>query len=406
MGAIPLALANWTPEAALIEHWENDVRPGFNYHESKVPEYELPEVLKTFEGDPIDSPQAWMEHREDLLQVFREQVYGIRAGEPEWMDFRLLDEDPYAMGGVATLKRILIITSLYQRDFRFELTLLVPNEREGPVPLFLLMNNRSPNHTAPTRARVERFDFWPVEAVIDRGYGIAAIQNAQLAPDNEETYREGVMRLLDYSGDQPRAGNAWGALAAWGWGASRAMDYFETDPDIDAERIAVIGHSRGGKAALWAGAEDTRFSLVISNNSGCGGASISRRKYGETIADMNRRFPHWFAPNFHAYSGEGIKDLPVDQHQLIALIAPRAVYVGSADEDLWADPRGEFMALAHASPVYELFGGKRIEPSTMPASDDYLHTSHQGYHLRPGDHNLTGYDWDRYMDFADKLFRD
>lgn len=402
MAMISGSYGGWAPDEALIEHWETGVRPGFNYHEDRVPEYDLPEVLKTFDGEAIASAEGWIEHRGALLQVFREQMFGIRAEDPEWVDFRLLEEDPEAMDGAATLKRILIISSLKQRDFRFELTLFLPNDREGPVPLFLLMNNRGRENTDPTRT--ERSDFWPAEAVIARGYGVAAMQNEQLAPDNEEHYRTGVMRLVDRS-EKPRAATAWGALAAWGWGASRAMDYFEKDPAIDAERIAVLGHSRGGKAALWAGAEDSRFSLVISNNSGCGGASISRRKYGETIADMNRRFPFWFAPNFHAYGGEGIDQLPIDQHQLIALIVPRAVYVASADEDLWADPRGEFMALAHASPVYELFSGERIDPGTMPASDEFLHSRYQGYHLRPGDHNLTRYDWDRFMDFADQLFR-
>ncbi len=396
-----VSYGGWAPDDALVERWETDVRPGFNYHEDRVPDYDLPEVLKTFDGEVITLAEEWMEHRDALLKVFREQMFGIRAGDPDWMDFRLLEEDSEAMDGAATLKRVLIISSLRQRDFRFELTLFLPNDREGPVALFLLMNNRGRENTDPTRK--ERSDFWPAEAVIARGYGVAAIQNAQLAPDNEEHYRTGVMRLIDRA-DAPRAATAWGALAAWGWGASRAMDYFEKDPAIDAERIAVLGHSRGGKAALWAGAEDSRFSLVISNNSGCGGAALSRRKFGETIAEINRVFPFWFTPNFHEYGGDGIDRLPIDQHQLIALIAPRAVYVASADEDLWADPRGEFMSLAHASPVYELFSGEFIDPAIMPSSGDALHTRYQGYHLRPGDHNLTLFDWDRFMDFADQLY--
>lgn len=374
--------------------------PNANFDEARVGPYTLPDPLESRSGR-VRTAEQWRDRRAEILELFREHVYGRSPGPPERVRFDVIEDDPRAMDGRARRKRVAVISRNDGREHRFELMLLLPNARQERVPVFLLLNNRPPSNTDPSRQ--ERSPFWPAEEIIARGYGVAAIQNGELAPDDKARFREGAMRLFDDLAS-PRAGDAWGALAAWGWGASRAMDYFETDARVDARRVAVVGHSRGGKAALWAGAEDERFALVVSNESGEGGAALTRRNYGETLARITTTFPHWFAENYKAFAGREAA-LPVDQHMLLALMAPRAVYVASADEDLWADPRGEFLAQVHASPVYALFGDPPMRAGDMPLLDRPLVVGPRGYHVRSGTHDLTAYDWERFVDFADRLWR-
>ncbi len=374
-------------------------RPDTNYDEARVTPFTLPDLLASA-GGPVKTAAEWPARREAILELFRDNVYGRSPGAPQQLAFDVIEEQPRAMDGAATLRRVAIVSQHAGRTHRFELTLFLPN-RPGPAPVFLLINNRQASITDPTRQ--QKSGFWPAEQLIARGYGIAAIQYGQLAPDDKDAFRNGVIALFD-GGAAATPAYTWGALAAWGWGASRVMDYLVEEPRVDAARVALVGHSRGGKAALWAGAEDPRFALVVSNESGEGGAALSRRGYGETVERINTAFPHWFTAAYKTFNGREAA-LPVDQHMLLAAIAPRALYVASADEDLWADPRGEFLSLAASSPAFALFGDPPIGPEAMPPLDTPLVVGRRGYHVRTGGHDLTPYDWDRFADFADRVWK-
>lgn len=371
------------------------------YRESDVPQFRLPDPLTCKDGARIATHDQW-EHkaRPETLDQFRQHVYG-RSPEHLAVRFEVISQDDRAMEGHAKLKRVRIICEDSGRSFSFEASLLVPAAAKRRSPAFLLINHRSPSSADPTR--MSRDSFWPAEEIIARGFAAAVFQATDVDPDDKDN-SPGTNGVRDVFLGQGQAGkDAWGTLAAWAWGASRMMDYLQTDPDVDATKVAVVGHSRGGKTALWAGAEDQRFALVISNDSGCGGAALSRRMFGETVAAINRGFPHWFCDNFKAYADrEG--ELPVDQHQLLALIAPRALYVASAEEDFWADQRSEFLSLANASPVYVLYGHAGFAAGEMPALDSPVVRGRTAYHIRRGTHNLTPYDWRCFMDFADRLW--
>lgn len=364
---------------------------------------QLPELLKTLNGKTVNSPEGWRENRRpEILELFRKHIYGrAPVARPNNLRFETTETTQKALSGNATRKLVDIHFSGSGGNGTIHLAVFIPNNVPKPVPGFLLICNRSRENIDPTRKI--KSPFWPVERIIEHGYVAATFHNSDLDPDIHDGFENGVHGIFDLK-DIPHPPDAWGTIAAWAWGASRAMDYFEADNYIDATRMAVVGHSRGGKAALWCGGEDERFALVISNNSGCTGAALARRRKGESIEAINRRFPHWFCTNYKKFNDRE-DELPVDQHMLIALMAPRLVYVASATEDSWADPLGEFLSCVHAEPVYKLYGLKAMGTSTMPMADKPVQNGNIGYHLRSGKHDLTEYDWNRYMDFVDKHWR-
>ncbi len=375
-------------------------QPQFNYIEEKVPSFSLPEVLKTSSGIEITSPRQWVKtRRPEILELFRENVYGRVPSTSYTRTFKVVNEDKGAMDGAATLKQVDITIASGEKNLVIHLTLFTPNKSGKAAPVFLLIDNRGDKNIDPSRQL--KSEFWPAEEVIARGYGIAVFKNSDVDPDNFDNFQNGIHALLD-RGERPP--DAWGTLAAWAWGASRCLDYLETDKDVDKKRVAVLGHSRGGKAALWAGAEDQRFSLVISNESGCGGAALARRHYGETVARINTSFPHWFCSNFRKYN-ENENSLPVDQHMLLALIAPRALYVDCANEDLWGDPKGSYLSLLNAVPVFRLWKTNTSIPEEMPPLNKQVLGGKVGFHIRDGVHNMLLKDWNFFMDFAASVWK-
>ncbi|MBI1374941.1 MAG: acetylxylan esterase [Phycisphaera sp.] len=397
---------------------------GYNYDEDKVPQYTLPDALTCEDGTKVTTPELWTgKRRPELVKLFEENVYGVMPPAPIGMTWRVYEQSDQALGGKATRKQIAVYFTGYDAGPRMTILVYIPNKRTGPAPAFIGLNFQG-NHAvindpavtlntgwmhnrgdtvkdnrATEAARGVASSRWPIEMIVDRGYAIATIYYGDIDPDFDDGFHNGIH--AKYPQLQGRDDN-FTSIGAWSWGLSRALDVFEQDDDIDAKRVAVIGHSRLGKTSLWAGASDERFAMVVSNCSGCGGAALSRRAFGETVKRINTSFPHWFCANFKKYNdNEGA--CPVDQHELIALIAPRPVYVASAEGDQWADPHGEFLSAQIASRVYDLLGKQGIAAdASWPKVDQPLVTPSVGYHMRTGKHDLTEYDWKQYLDFADK----
>lgn len=387
----------------------------------------LPPILTMEDGTPVRTAEQWKEERRgEILELYQDRVYGKVPDFNPGVSFETRQVHEHDLSNRAVMKEVRMQISHQGDTSPATILIYLPADISSPVPVFLGLNFygnqtiRKDRNISLTRSHVnnseellifanrateesrgKRAYRWPLELILEHGYGFATIYYGDFDPDFDDGFRNGVHGLVE---PDARDSSSWGAISAWAWGLSRAMDYFETDSLIDQGRIALIGHSRLGKTALWAGALDERFALVISNNSGCGGAALSMRKSGERLKDINTTFPHWFAMQFHAYNGRE-EDLPVDQHMLLALIAPRPLYVASAEKDDWADPRGEYLSLFMAGEVYRLFSHGGLDDRNMPPVNSPVIIDRLGYHIRSGDHDLLRYDWENFLDFADRHFK-
>ena len=392
--------------------------------EEAAAEYILPDPLRKEDSSRVTTPAEWMLfQREKILSLFKEYEYGQILPRPDSMRFELLTRKEDALNGKAIRKEVRIHCGMRNgKSIAFDLLLYVPKHKTGPVPAFLGLNFGG-NHVTTLEKDVRKTGFkepgipameergcqasrWDFETVIRRGYASATISYHDILPDRVNSWDESVFRLFFEKEQYPSIGKTYSVIGAWAWGLSRGVDYLQSDTDIAFDRVAVHGHSRLGKTSLWAGAIDRRFKMVISNNSGCGGGALHKRKIGENLS-LHFKYhtekcgvPCWFVDKLEQFIWHE-ELLPIDQHELMALIAPRPLAIATATEDYDADPKGEFLACKAASEVYALFGSKGLEADVMPAPDVNI-SGDISFHLRTGKHNQTPQDWAHYLDLADR----
>ncbi|MBQ6618778.1 MAG: acetylxylan esterase [Thermoguttaceae bacterium] len=397
-----------------------------NYDESRVGTFDLPDPLVCADGTPVTTPEEWTQKRRgELWELFQNNMYGVMPPKQcAHLESELLAEKS-VFGGKAVQRQVVLYLNAPEETPRMNLLIYLPANAQGPVPAILapnFMGNQTVSEDpdiivpeVPDATRTEsgepagrgvKKSRWAVEKITDRGYALVTVYYEEIDPDYDDHRQNGVHPLLRAWEDKnniPTESRA-ATITAWAWGLSRALDYLQTVPQIDPAKVTVMGHSRLGKTALWTAACDQRFAASISNDSGCGGAALTRREFGETIASMDRSLWWWFCPKYSTYVPDPNR-LPFDQHELIALIAPRPVYIASAAEDRWADPKGEFLSALGADPVYRLLGTDGIAGVTEqpPLDTPVGGTIH--YHIRTGKHDVTDYDWDQYLDFLDKYVR-
>ena len=406
--------------------------------EERVAPYTLPDPLKCFDGRTISSKEEWEKiRRPELLRFYQEKIYGFTPPKPEIFTCSLIRQKDDALDGQAVRREISVRCAMQDgRSMAFPLLLYLPKNEKKLVPVIITPNFYG-NHTITDEPDIPVADHWlPFQwrgtrfqtmemrekfrgskevpehhwkqgcaEAIRRGYAVASFCYEAMMPDNGYHFEHSIYQLFHNELDYMSEKRDFGSIGAWSWGISRVIDCFEEIPELDISKIIVIGHSRLGKAALWTGVQDERIALTVSNNSGCCGAKLFHRDFGENLRFMAYWRPFWYSLGILEYA-EREMELPVDQHELIGMIAPRLVYVASASEDFGADPKGEFLAAWHAGKIYELFGLKGLEgPAEFPAPDTVLHSGSIGYHLRPGKHDFTFYDWQRYLDYADLHLR-
>ncbi len=389
-----------------------------NYDESLTGNYTLPDPLVLANGKPVRDARTWNEQRRpEIVRLFEENEYGRAPGRPAGMSFDVFEKAAPALDGKATRRQVTIFFSADKSGPKADLLIYLPAGAQKPVPLLLNLSfsansstvddsgikpgevwNRDKKRVPAPKGGIGRLNVAPILA---HGFGLATMYYGDIDPDFLGGVPYGVRSLYLKHGETEPAANEWGSIAAWGWGLSRAMDYLATDKDVDSRRVAIMGVSRLGKTVMWAGARDPRFAMVIASCSGEGGAALSRRNYGETIAHLTAptRYPYQFCANYQKFAQHPDQS-PVDAHMLVALIAPRPVLLQTGDKDLWSDPKGEFLAAVAAGPVYRLLGKEDLGTDQWPVpGQPILHTI--GYYMHAGGHGTLSSDWDVFLKFMD-----
>ncbi len=379
-----------------------------NYDESKVKPYTLPDPLVLSNGEPVRDAATWLnERRPEILRAYETEIYGRIPARTPKVTWKVTGSDPNAREGTAAMKRLAGTIGDRPDAPQIKLTIYTPAKPKKAVPVILLVNfggGPAPPLSAAGRGAAPPATDPPVAAdIIARGWGYAMIAYQDIQPDRANTFTQGVIGATLAPGQQQPAPDEWGTISAWAWSVSRVLDYFQTDSSIDAKHVALFGHSRLGKTALWASALDDRIAAVYASCSGEMGAALARRDWGETVDDMAQNFPYWFAGNFQKYVGRW-NEMPVDAHMLIALSAPRPVFITGGTADQWADPAGEFLAEVAAGPVYRLLGKKDVGATQVPALDTPLISGDLGWYYHTGPHAATPADWKAFLEFLGKYF--
>jgi hypothetical protein len=388
-----------------------------NYDEALVGSYTLPDPLRLLNGKPVRDAKTWYgKRRPEIIRLFEENQFGRSPDAPTGLVFDVFDKGTPAFDGKAIRKQVTIYFSADKSGPKMDLLLYLPAKAQSPVPL-LLNISFSANSVTVNDPGIKQGEVWNKEKkkvpatqglgigkvdvlpLLEAGFGFATVYYGGIEPDFEGGLPYGVRKLYLKAGQTEPAADEWGAIAAWGWGLSRAMDYLEKDPGVNPKKVALLGASRLGKTVLWAGARDTRFAAVIACCSGEGGAALSRRNYGETIAHLTApgRFPYQFCANYGKFAHH-VDQLPMDANLLVALIAPRPLLLQTGDTDFWSDPKGEFLAAEAAGPVYALLGKQGLETDQWPmAGSPVMHTL--AYYMHAGGHGILPSDWKQYLAF-------
>ena len=379
-----------------------------NYDESRVKPFTLPDPLVLSSGKPVRDAATWFKQRRpEILRAYETEIYGRIPPNAPKVAWKAAGTDANALEGTAVMTRVLGTIGDRPEAPQIKLTIYTPAKAKKAVPVILLVNFGGGPPPPATSARGRGAsppspDPAVASDIIARGWGYATIFYQDIQPDRANAFDQGVIGATSKPGQQP-APDEWGAISAWAWSVSRVLDYFQTDPSVDAKHVALFGHSRLGKTALWASALDDRIAAVYASCSGEMGAALARRDWGETVDDMAQNFPYWFAGNFQKYAGKWT-DMPVDAHMLIALSAPRPVFITGGTADQWADPKGEFLAQVAAGPVYRLLGGKDVGASELPPLDTPAIGGDLGWYYHTGPHAATTADWKVFLQFLDKYF--